>query len=182
MQDEEIIIKNLQKGINVDNGFKALVMKYQEKLYWHIRSIVNDHEETNDLLQNSFLKAFKNIHRFKGNSKFYTWLYRIATNESLNFINKQKKNKIVGLDEQVGHLNNRRTEGEIDGEQIEMILKNAIEQLPEKQRLVFMMKYYEEMSYKEISEILDTSIGALKASFHHAVKKIERFVKSASYE
>lgn len=182
MVNEEEIIKQIQQGKNVESGFKTLMRLYQEKLYWHIRSILKSHEDSNDVLQNTFLKAYKNINQFKIDSKFYTWIYRIATNESLNFLNKRKRKAMATLEEHEYLIENLNAEQEIDGDKAQRVLQMALDRLPDKQKIVFQMKYFEEMNYKDMSEILDTSVGALKASFHHAVKKIEAFVKSAEYE
>ena len=182
MVNEESIIRQLQQGIDVNKGFKVLVQLYQERIYWHIRSLMKSHEDTNDVMQNTFIKAYKNIGKFKQDSKFYTWIYRIATNESLNFINKNKKRAISGIEEHAEVLKRINADPYFDGNDAQAILLQAIQTLPEKQRLVFNMKYYDEMTYKEISEILETSVGALKASYHHATKKIETFVKRDSYE
>ncbi len=182
MNTEEEVIKNIQSGVDVEKGFKFLVQLYQEKIYWHIRSIMKSHEDTNDVMQNTFIKAYKNINSFKNDAKFYTWLYRIATNESLNALKKNNKIGVVGMDEPEGIMKEVHSDPYFDGDEAQIILLQAIASLPEKQRLVFNMKYYDDMSYKDISEILNTSVGALKASFHHASKKIEAFVKSMSYE
>lgn len=182
MVNEEEIINNIQQGKNVEEGFRTLMRLYQEKLYWHIRSILKSHEDTNDVLQNTFLKTYKNIGQFKSDARFYTWIYRIATNESLNFLSKNKRRATSGLEDHELMINNLNADTEIDGDKAQKVLAMALDELPDKQKLVFQMKYYEEMNYKDMSEILDTSVGALKASFHHAVKKIEAFVKNASYE
>ena len=182
MTEESIIIEQIQKGIDVHKGFRKLVIKYQEQLYWHIRSMVKTHDDANDVLQNCFIKAYKNINKFKGNSRFYTWIYRIATNECLNFISKQKRSGTMSIVENEQQINNMKAEVEIDGENAQQILLKAIESLPDKQKLVFNMRYFDEMKYSDISEILSTSEGALKASYHHAIKKIEAFVKSLTYE
>ena len=178
MLNEETIIEEIKDGLNVDRGFRTLVELYQEKIYWHIRSIVKVHEDANDVMQNTFIKAYKNIGNFKQDSKFYTWLYRIATNESLNFIKKNKNRVTIGMDESINVLERLNADPYFDGNQAQIVLIKAIEQLPEKQKLVFNMKYFEEMSYQDISDILKTSVGGLKASYHHAVKKIEAFVKN----
>lgn len=178
MLNEETIIEEIKDGLNVDKGFRTLVELYQEKIYWHIRSIVKVHEDANDVMQNTFIKAYRNIGNFKQDSKFYTWLYRIATNESLNFIKKNKNRVTIGMDESLNVLERLNADPYFDGKQAQIVLIKAIEQLPEKQKLVFNMKYFEEMSYQDISDILNTSVGGLKASYHHAVKKIEAFVKN----
>ncbi len=151
---------------------------YNEKLYWTIRRIVVDHEDANDVLQNTLVKIFKNIHRFKGNSSLYTWLYRIVTNESLTFLKKRKRRAVNSIDDEESHLAHQLTADPFfDGDELQIQLQKILEGLPEKQRVVFNMRYYEEMPYKQMAEILDTSVGALKASYHHAAKKIETQLK-----
>jgi RNA polymerase sigma factor (sigma-70 family) len=160
-------------------AFNKLVNTYQERLYWHIRRIVIDHDDADDVLQNTFIKAFKNLDKFREDSQLFTWLYRIATNESLTFLKKKKRNIFVPLDD-VSHTlsSNLEADPEMSGDAIQLKLQQAILTLPTKQRLVFNMKYFDEMKYHEIAEVTDTSVGALKASYHHAVKKIEAYVKS----
>jgi len=167
----------LQNEINVEQGFRWLVLKYQERLYGHIRRMVNEHDDANDVIQNTFIKVFKNIKKFEGNAQLYTWLYRIATNETITFLNKKKKKATTSIDnEELNMVNRLSADSYFDEKKAQSKLKNAIELLPEKQKLVFNMRYFEEMSYQEISNILETSVGGLKASYHHAVKKIERFL------
>jgi RNA polymerase sigma-70 factor (ECF subfamily) len=159
-------------------AFKLIIKKYQERLYWHIRKIVISHEDTDDILQNTFLKVWKSLIKFREDSKLYTWLYRIATNESLTFLKQKKKKYFVPLVDVEFQLKNTLESDEyFNGDQIQKKLQQAILTLPEKQRLVFNMKYFEEMKYEDMSEVLDTSVGALKASYHHAVKKIEKYLK-----
>jgi RNA polymerase sigma-70 factor (ECF subfamily) len=177
MLNEELIIKNIQKGFDVEKGFRQLVNSYKEKVYWHIRGILKNHEDSADVLQNTFVKAYKNIKSFKADSKFYTWIYRIATNESLNHLQKNKKHLGGGDMEEMKQL---AADHYFDGNEAQRILQKALESLPDKQRLVFNMKYFDDMSYDDISEVLGTSVGALKASFHHAKNKIEVFVKQQS--
>ena len=151
---------------------------YQERLYWQIRRMVHDHEDANDVLQNSFVKVFRNVRRFEGKSKLYTWLYRIATNEAITFLNKQKQKATASIDQDDNSLSNQlKADPYFDGDEIQLHLKEAIVKLPEKQQLVFNLRYYDEMSYADMSNVLETSEGALKASFHHAVKKIEQYMK-----
>lgn len=159
-------------------AFSKLVNTFQERLYWHIRRIVIDHDDADDVLQNTFIKAFQNLHKFREDSQLFTWLYRIATNEALTFLKKQKANIFVSLDD-VSHALSSKLEAdpELSGDAIQLKLQQAILTLPTKQRLVFNMKYFDEMKYEEIAEVTGTSIGALKASYHHAVKKIEVFIK-----
>ena len=165
----------LEKDEN--KGFRLLVETYSSKLYWHIRRLVILHEDTDDALQNTFINAWRNIKNFRSESSLYTWLYSIATNEALALINKRKKNSSVSLDD-LGNLFENAGEGStwFDGDEAQLKLQNAILKLPEKQRIVFNLKYFEEMPYEEMSQVLDTSVGALKASYHHAVKKIEDFL------
>jgi RNA polymerase sigma-70 factor (ECF subfamily) len=160
-------------------AFNLLVRQYQQRLYWHIRKMVIVHDDADDLLQNVFIKAFKALHGFREDSKIYTWLYKIATNECITFLNNKKKRfflPLVDVESQLSrHLEN---DPHLSGDRIQMKLQQAILTLPEKQRLVFNMKYFDEMKYEEMSEILGTSVGALKASYHHAVKKIEEFIRT----
>ena len=155
-------------------GFRLLVEKYSQKLYWHIRRLVILHEDADDALQNTFINAWKNINNFRNESALYTWLYTIATNEALTLINKRKKNAAVSLDDLEDYFSSSQ-EGStwFDGDDALRKLHNAIILLPEKQRIVFNLKYFDEMPYEEMSKVLKTSVGALKASYHHAVKKIE---------
>ncbi len=153
--------------------------KYQERLYWHIRRLVHEHEDANDVIQDCFIKVYRNIDKFERKSKLYTWLYRIATNEAITFLKKKQRRSADSIDEDEGGLANRlRADTYFDGEETQVRLLRALDELPEKQRLVFNMRYFEEMSYKDIAEVLNTSVGALKASYHHAVKKIEAFFKA----
>jgi RNA polymerase sigma-70 factor (ECF subfamily) len=154
------------------------VKEYSEQLYWQIRRMVYLHDDANDILQNTFIKAWLNIDYFRGSAKLSTWLYRIALNECLTFLNKQRANSRLSIDEADTEMLNK-IEGDtyFDGDQTQKMFLKAIHQLPEKQRMVFNLKYFKEMKYEDISEILGTSIGALKASYHHAVKKIEAFLE-----
>ncbi len=163
------------KGDNKNYAFNLIVRAYQQKLYWHIRRLVIEHEDANDVVQNVFLKAWKGLDNFRADSELYTWLYRIATNESLTFLEQKKKRTHVDIQEHGQQL--QADSNGFDGDKIQLKLQKAIAQLPEKQRTVFLLKYYEEMPYEEMSKVLGTSVGALKASFHHAVKKIEEFLK-----
>jgi RNA polymerase sigma-70 factor (ECF subfamily) len=174
-QDKDLI--QLLKT-DVNKGFRVVVEKYGSKLYWHIRRLVILHEDANDALQNTFISAWKNIDDFRKESSLYTWLYAIATNESLTLMNKRKKNETASLDDIGSYLANS-LEGStwFDGDEAQIKLQNAILQLPEKQRVVFNLKYFEEMTYEDMSQVLKTSEGALKASYHHAVKKIEKFLE-----
>lgn len=160
-----------------DAAFSNLVKKYQERLYWHIRRIVVDHDDANDVLQNVFIKTWKGLDNFREDSQLYTWLYRIATNECLSFLEQQKKRKSISYDQLDDSMVNKVKEDQnFDANKLEWKLQLAIQKLPEKQRIVFTLRYYDEMPYEEMSRVLDTSEGALKASYHHAVKKIEDFI------
>ena len=157
-----------------EQGFSKLVSEYKERLYWHIRNIVKSHDDADDVLQDTFVKVYKNLSSFKGESKLFSWMYRIATNEALTFINRKSKMMQI-TNEEVMELAVRNLQSDtfFDGDEAQLKLQKAIAKLPEKQQLVFNMRYFQEMKYKDMSEILDTSEGALKASYHIAVKKIE---------
>jgi RNA polymerase sigma-70 factor (ECF subfamily) len=177
--DKELI-ENLRKESTRNQAFNGLVVKYQERLYWHIRKIVLNHDDTDDVLQNTFLKVWKNLDGFREESTLFTWLYRIATNESLTFLSAQKRKAMVPMNEVSDYIKNKLESDEYyEGTEIQKKLQNAIITLPDKQRLVFNMRYFEEMPYQEMSEILDTSVGALKASYHHAVRKVEEYLKNS---
>jgi RNA polymerase sigma-70 factor (ECF subfamily) len=175
IRPEENISDLLKKDLN--KGFRLIVEKYSSKLYWHIRRLVILHEDADDALQNTFINAWKSIDGFRSESSLYTWLYTIATNEALALINKRKKNATVPLDDLESFFASS-PEGStwFDGEEAQVKLQNAILQLPEKQRIVFNLKYFDEMKYEDMSKVLKTSEGALKASYHHAVKKIEKIL------
>ncbi|MFO8235315.1 MAG: RNA polymerase sigma factor [Bacteroidales bacterium] len=159
-------------------AFKIIINKYQERLYWHIRKIVVSHEDADDILQNTFIKVWNSLSNFREDSKLYTWLYRIATNESLTFLKQKRKKFFISFVDVENQLKNTLESDEyFNGDHIQLKLQKAILTLPEKQRLVFNMKYFDEMKYEDMSEILKTSVGALKASYHHAVKKIEKYLK-----
>jgi len=162
---------------DLNKGFRLVVEKYSSKLYWHIRRLVILHEDADDALQNTFINAWRSIGEFSNESALYTWLYTIATNEALTLINKRKKNSAVSIDDLGSYFENSH-EGStfFDGDDAEIKLQNAILQLPEKQRIVFNLKYYDDMTYEDMSKVLETSEGALKASYHHAVKKIEKIL------
>ena len=180
MTNEETLLHQLkQKDGNVSSkAFEVLINTYKERLYWHIRKIVLNHDDSDDVLQNTFIKIYKNIDGFKGDSKLFSWMYRIATNEALSFL--KSKSRRMGIDSeelQKKMVANLQSDVYFEGEAIQLKLQKAIATLPEKQKLVFNMKYFEELKYEEISEILETSVGGLKASYHLAVKKIETFLK-----
>ena len=176
--NEDEIIEQLHNPSKCRDAFTQVIAHYSEPLYWQIRRMVIDHDDTNDLLQNTFLKAWTNIDNFRGDAKLSTWLYKIAINESITFINKEKAKNNVSLNDESFLIDNLPADDWFDGDDIKLRLQNAINQLPEKQRLVFNMRYFDEMKYEEISDILGTSVGALKASYHHALKKIEQFFSS----
>lgn len=179
MQEEEEFIQQLLNAKTQDEAFQKLLLTYQKPLYSHIRNIILNHDDTDDVLQNTFIKVFQNLKNFKGESKLFSWMYRIATNEALSFLNqKAKKGGVSSETLQNKTIDNLKSDSYFDGNEIQIKLQKAIVTLPEKQQLVFKMKYFEELKYEEISEILGTSVGALKASYHHAVKKIEAFVTS----
>lgn len=179
MNDERELITALQHTATKEKAFRSLMTLYKERLYWHIRKIVISHDDADDVLQNTFIKVFKNIHNFKGDSKLFSWMYRIATNESISFINKRAKEKHIDISQLHTELGTSlQSDVYFSGDEIQLLLQQAILRLPQKQQLVFNMKYYEELKYTEISEILDTSVGALKASYFHAVRKIEKIIKN----
>jgi RNA polymerase sigma factor (sigma-70 family) len=177
LQEEQEFIKKLLNPKTQNEAFKELLLDYQRPLYNHIRNIVLNHDDADDVLQNTFVKVFQYLKNFKGESKLFSWMYRIATNEALTFLNQKSKISGVSSEElQNKTIDNLQADVFFDGNEIQLKLQKAIAILPEKQQLVFKMKYFEELKYEEISEILGTSVGALKASYHHAVKKIEAFV------
>jgi RNA polymerase sigma-70 factor (ECF subfamily) len=163
--------------VDLNKGFRLVVEKYGQRLYWHIRRLVILHEDADDALQNTFINAWKSMGDFRNESSLYTWLYTIATNEALTLINKRKRNAAISIDDLGSYFANSK-EGStyFDGDEAQVKLQNAIMQLPDKQRIVFNLKYFDEMTYKEMSKITMTSEGALKASYHHAVKKIEKIL------
>ena len=176
--NEKEVIALLQDPSRQREAFERIVKEYSEQLYWQIRRMVFTHDDANDILQNTFIKAWLNIDYFRGEAKMSTWLYRIAFNECIVFINKQRATSHLSTDD----LNNEwihKLEGDVyfDGDEIQKIFLQAVQELPEKQRIVFNLKYFKEMKYEEISEIIGTSVGALKASYHHAIKKIEAFLE-----
>ncbi|WP_085498487.1 RNA polymerase sigma factor [Arenibacter troitsensis] len=175
---EETLVIQLKQKDHQAKAFEVLVNTYKERLYWHIRRIVLNHDDTDDVLQNTFIKVFRNIDSFKGDSKLYSWMYRIATNEALTFLkSKSQKLKINNEKLITKAVEDLRADVYFEGDEIQLKLQMAIATLPEKQKLIFNMKYFQEMKYEEISEILETSVGGLKASYHLASKKIEAFLK-----
>ncbi|QTE22902.1 RNA polymerase sigma factor [Polaribacter cellanae] len=179
MTDEIVLVKQLKTPQTRDKAFRELISLYKERLYWHIRKIVISHDDADDVLQNTFIKVYKNIDKFNQKSKLFSWMYRIATNESISFINKRAKERNVDISEIHERLaSTLESDVFFSGNEIQLILQKAIATLPQKQQLVFNMKYFEELKYEEISNILETSVGALKASYFHAVKKIESYIKN----
>ncbi len=174
MIEETLLIQQLKNASTQDRAFRELMSLYKERLYWHIRKIVISHDDTDDVLQNTFVKVYRNIANFKEESKLYSWIYRIATNEAITFLNKRAKERKVDVSEmQQEVIENLQADVYFDGNEIQLKLQKAVASLPQKQQLVFNMKYFDDMKYQEISDVLETSVGALKASYHHAVKKIE---------
>ena len=173
--DQQII--DLIKKDQFEKGFKLLVNQYHQRIYWQVRRMVLIHEDADDVTQNVFIKVYQYLGDFRNKAKLSSWIYRIAYNESINFIQKRAKEIHQSVEDYTCSVADHLEEDEyFDGDEAELILQKAIAKLPEKQRVIFMMKYYDELKYDEISSILDTSVGALKASYHHAVKKIEQFI------
>ena len=176
MQDAELL-QEFRNPSTKEKAFTAIIKKYQEKLYWHIRRMVVEHEDANDVLQNVFIRVWNGLENFREDSQLYTWLYRIGTNECLTFLEQKKRKSSVSLSDVEGSLSNSiKADKHFDPNKLEWKLQLAMQQLPEKQRIVFNLRYYDEMPYEEMSKVLETSEGALKASYHHAVKKIEEFI------
>lgn len=178
-QSDAELLKQFRQPATKERAYTSIIKKYQERLYWHIRRLVVDHDDANDVLQNVFIRVWNGLENFKEESQLYTWLYRIATNESLTFLEQQKKRSAVSLsDVESGLANKVKADKHFDANKLEWKLQMAMQQLPEKQRIVFNLRYYDEMPYEEMSRVLETSEGALKASYHHAVKKIEEYIKN----
>ena len=178
--EDQSLVEQFKTASTKEAAYTRLVKKYQEKLYWHIRRMVVEHEDANDVLQNTFIKVWNGLASFREDSQLYTWLYRIATNECLTFIDQIKRKSVVNFDDIAEDFSNKvKADANFDANRLEWKLQVAIQQLPEKQRVVFNLRYYDEMPYEEMSTILDTSVGALKASYHHAAKKIEEFIKNS---
>ena len=178
--DEHIIIEQLRDPATQRAAFETIVKQYSEQLYWQIRRMVLSHDDANDLLQNTFIKAWMHIDYFRGDAKIATWLYRIALNECLTFLSSQQNNPSIPLDDpQAGVVNRLESDPFFNGDETQLLLQKALQTLPEKQRIVFNLKYFQDMKYEQISEILGTTVGALKASYHYAVKKIERILKDS---
>ena len=178
LSDSELLVK-FRSPDTKESAYTSLIRKYQEKIYWHIRRMVVEHDDANDVLQNVLIRVWNGLGNFREDSQLFTWLYRIATNECLTWLDQQKKRSSVSLSEVESGLTNKiRADRHFDANKLEWKLQLAIQQLPEKQRLVFGLRYYDEMPYEEMSKVLETSEGALKASYHHAVKKIEDYIKN----
>ena len=175
--DESKIVEQIQNPEQRKKVFATIVAQYSEPLYWQIRKMVISHDDTDDLLQNTFMKAWCNLEYFRAEARLSTWLYRIAINECITFLNKQRQEQNISLDSVDVFLSEKlEADTWFDGDNLQLKLQKAILRLPEKQRLVFNMRYFDEMKYEDISEILGTSVGALKASYHHAAKKVEEFL------
>lgn len=176
ISDNELLLR-FKSAETREAAFTDLIKKYQERLYWHIRRLVVSHEDANDLLQNVLIRVWNALEKFREESQLYTWLYRIATNECLSFLEQKKKRATLQLsDDENGLVHQLKADADFDPQKLEWKLQVAIQQLPEKQRIVFSLRYFDEIPYEEMSNVLDTSEGALKASYHHAAKKIERFL------
>lgn len=184
MTDQSI----LEKFANPESrnfAFNQLVRKYQQKIYWHVRKMVIDHDDADDLTQETFIKAWQSLENFRGDSQLFTWIYRIATNECLNFLNKKRRRFFMPIHDVEGELLEKlesvssQSENPMSGDEVQLKLQKALLTLPEKQRLVFNMKYFDDLKYEDIAEITGTSVGALKASYHHAVTKIEKFLNDS---
>ncbi|WP_300568880.1 sigma-70 family RNA polymerase sigma factor [Flavobacterium sp.] len=177
MQDEKAFIAELLNPETQNVAFRKLLQLYQKPLYNHVRNMVLNHDDTDDVLQNTFIKVYSNLNNFKGDSKLFSWMYRIATNEAITFMQQRSKKQGISNEEvQQKAINKLESDVYFDGNEIQLKLQKAIALLPEKQQLVFKMKYFEELKYEQISDALGTSVGALKASYFHAVKKIEDFL------
>ena len=175
--DDKDLLRQFKQPSEKERAFTGIIKKYQEKLYWHIRRIVVEHEDANDILQNMFIKVWNSLDNFREDSQLYTWLYRIATNECFTFLEQLKRRSAVSLnDVDSGLVDKIKADQNFDANKLEWKLQLAIQHLPEKQRIVFTLRYYDEMPYEEMSRVLETSEGALKASYHHAAKKIENYI------
>lgn len=178
LSDTELLVQ-FRNPLTKEKAYTAIIRRYQEKLYWHLRRMVVNHDDANDVLQNVFIRVWNGLQNFREDSQLYTWLYRVTTNECLTFLEQQKKRAAVSFNEvETGLENKIKADQNFDSNKLEWKLQLAIQQLPEKQRIVFQLRYYDEMPYEEMSKVLETSEGALKASYHHAVKKIEDYIKN----
>lgn len=181
LSEDQLIMDKIRNSKTRDYGFNLLVRQYHKKVYWLIRKMVVDHDDANDLTQDVFMKIHKNINGFRAESRLFTWIFRIATNECLSFLRSKRRKLFLKFENVEKELGNKiDSDSSISGEEIEKKLQKALLTLPEKQRLVFNMRYFDELSYEDIAEITGTTIGALKASHHHAVKKIEEYIQSTS--
>lgn len=177
--DEKELISQLQNEKKRGKAFEILVDLYQKRLYWHIRRIVISHDDADDVLQETFIKIFRSIENFRRDSSLFSWIYRIATNQALDFLKKKANEKNCTIEDlQYDRSSHLEADTYFEGDEIERKFQQAISSLPEKQQIVFNMKYFEELKYEEISEILGTSVGALKSSYHHAVQKIKNYLES----
>ncbi len=176
------IISMMQTERGQEKGLRAMMDAYQSRLYWHIRRLIVDHDLAQDVLQDTFIKAYQNFHQFKQDSQLYTWLYRIATNEALQQINKAKRMQKTDEDSEYHLMNLVADNASLEGEEIQIFLQKAIQTLPEKQKLVFTMRYYDDLPYEEISKIVDMSVGTLKTNYHYAKQKIEDYIKANYHE
>jgi RNA polymerase sigma-70 factor (ECF subfamily) len=176
--DDKELLQQFRNLATKEQAYTTLIRKYQERIYWHIRRMVVEHEDANDVMQNVFIKVWKGLDNFKENSQLYTWLYRIASNESITFLEQQKRKRAdYSLSDVESYLENKiKSDRYFNTDKIEWKLQLAIQQLPEKQRMVFNLRYFDEMPYEEMSRVLETSEGGLKASYHHAAKKIEEYL------
>ncbi len=175
--EEAFILSKISNPETKTYGFNLLLKHYQQRVYWHVRKMVIDHDDADDLTQEIFIKIWNNLDKFRGESQLFTWIYRVATNECLNFLNKKRKRFFLPLHDVAEELTQKiESTDMISGDEIQLKLQKALLKLPDKQRLVFNMKYFEELKFEEIAAITDTSVGALKASYHLAVKKIEQFL------
>lgn len=172
------ILELIRRDHSTERGFNFLVVKYQKKVYWHVRRMLIDHDDTNDVVQETFIKIWRNLGQFRGESELFTWIYRIATNETLGFLKKQKKRYFLPVTDASNHLaNSLENDAFFTGDSYQLKFQQALLKLPDRQRLVFNMKYFEDMKYEEIAQITGVTVGALKASYHHAVKKIKNSLK-----
>lgn len=177
-EPETRLVAQLLDASTRNLAFHEVIKTYERKIYWHVRKLVIDHDDTNDVVQETFVKAWQHLDNFRADSRIYTWLYRIATNESLMFLRKKSKRFFLPLHDITSELESKlQSPQHFNGTRTERLLHQAILRLPEKQRVVFNLKYFEEMSYEEMAEVTETSVGALKASYHHAVKKVEDYLK-----
>ncbi len=174
MEDSELLAK-IRNPDTRNYGFNLLVREYQQRVYWHIRKMVIDHDDADDLTQETFIKVHHAVDKFRGDSRLFTWIYRIATNECLNFLARKRRRFFLPLEDVGKELQAKVQGADLGGDEVQKKLQMALVKLPDKQRLVFNMKYFDDMTYEQIASVTDTSVGALKASFHHAVKKIEEF-------